>query len=625
VLALAGCVAGSAGSFGAGPTPEGLSEQALRFAPRIALVIGNGAYSKWDPLKLSSNDATAMAATLRDAGFQLVGNEAHINVGVAAFHQLVQEMVANVRSHSGAIVVVYFSGHGFAYQGRNLLVPVDASRASFAAAAETSVELSEITQELSDTGASLSMLFLDACRDELGAEAGFADVSPPPRTFIGFGTYFGTSSHEGEGDTYSEYTGSLFDALRSHWSTIGDMHVELASAVAVKTNFEQIPVYRAAPGIAESHANIALVDPESSYARINSQKGCTGAVAQADDIGTRCASLGTLNLLSPIVNEVTHFYPGGTGSVIFGRSGSPEEALSTCAQAYNAGVRDPATIRAYSLALIAAHGSQKLSNIPIKADALLVQAAENGDGTSEALLALVEDGVIQLGGASQDESLAREHILHMAEKGQSPLSVIIGAELISERTPVWPNANFFGLHRNPRLGYQIIVHSAEQNDPLALEMLWGHLTKALGYDESTNIRPYLRAALGHPPASGALTAFTLPDFSVGQTLYAMAMADAFLGQYGPVDLPIFVRLAIVSEPFFPKFIAWGKSGGYASLVGCALVGGIHIGPQREMVVMPRDVPMARRFFQMAIDAGRNDAGQYVDALNAGQTAPCASR
>jgi hypothetical protein len=603
-------------------------EQVLQFAPRIALVIGNGDYAKsWDQLRLSANDATAMAETLKEAGFQLVGDGAQFNVGVVRFQQLIDETAATARAHPGAIVSFYFSGHGFAYQGRNMLAPVDASRASIADAAATSIDVDDVARSLSGAGSTLTMLFLDACREAFDVTIGFADTTPLPGTFIGFGAYFGTAALEDESDKNSKYTAGLLKALHSHWDTLGDFHVGVASMVSANTNFEQIPVYRADPGIAASEAHIALVDPESNYARLSENDASSNLSQNSALLGARCASLGTMGILDSQLQDMRTVFPSGGITVQLGRA-SPPEALAACEDAYTAGARDPATVRAYGLALIAnAQNKAKdkaFADAIIKANALMVEAAENGDGTAETFLALIEAGVIKLGDAPQDLNFARQHILHAVEQGQTPISTIVGLQLISDRTPIWPNREFFGLDRDPATGFKIIVHAAREYDPFAVEILATHLTKELGYESPVNIREILRSALGHMPVFGAFGAFALPRMTIGETLYYLAMADALTGQFGPPDWLTFVQLAVVSEPSFQEVLTVSKSGVPATLVGCALVGGIQVGDDRHLLVISRDEVMAKQFFRMAIEMGGNEARDYSKALVSGEATPCAS-
>ena len=102
---------------------------ALRTAPRIALVIGNDHYASWPQLQLSGADARAMAQSLRTRGFELIGGGAQTDVSSGRFRELLGATEAAVRANPGAIVVVFFGGHGFADQGHNYLAPTDAPEA----------------------------------------------------------------------------------------------------------------------------------------------------------------------------------------------------------------------------------------------------------------------------------------------------------------------------------------------------------------------------------------------------------------------------------------------------------------------------------------------------------------
>ncbi|HVA81360.1 MAG TPA: caspase family protein, partial [Candidatus Binataceae bacterium] len=90
---------------------------ALRTAPRIALVVGNDHYKQWPSLRQPTADAGAMARSLYARGFELVGGGPQLDVSSDRFHQLLADTAAAVRANPGAIVVTYFSGHGFAANG----------------------------------------------------------------------------------------------------------------------------------------------------------------------------------------------------------------------------------------------------------------------------------------------------------------------------------------------------------------------------------------------------------------------------------------------------------------------------------------------------------------------------
>jgi Caspase domain len=87
---------------------------------RTALVIGNAAY-RAAPLRNAVNDATDMASTLRQLGFNVV--ELH-----DAGHQQMEEGVEQFTRQlgRGGMGLFYFSGHGVQVNGQNYLIPVDA-------------------------------------------------------------------------------------------------------------------------------------------------------------------------------------------------------------------------------------------------------------------------------------------------------------------------------------------------------------------------------------------------------------------------------------------------------------------------------------------------------------------
>ena len=88
---------------------------------RVALVIGNGAYQHTPALINPKNDAEDIAKTLRKLGFTTIVatdlDRAGMNDALDRFSRTV----------GGAeIALVYYSGHGMQFAGKNFLLPVDA-------------------------------------------------------------------------------------------------------------------------------------------------------------------------------------------------------------------------------------------------------------------------------------------------------------------------------------------------------------------------------------------------------------------------------------------------------------------------------------------------------------------
>jgi uncharacterized caspase-like protein len=88
---------------------------------RVALVMGNSAYQHTAPLKNPSNDATDMAAQLRQLGFDVIDGT---DLSKAEMEQRIRAFADKL---NGADVGLFFyAGHGLQIDGRNFLAPVDA-------------------------------------------------------------------------------------------------------------------------------------------------------------------------------------------------------------------------------------------------------------------------------------------------------------------------------------------------------------------------------------------------------------------------------------------------------------------------------------------------------------------
>ena len=90
---------------------------------RVALIIGNSAYQNVTALPNPTNDAAAMTATLKGAGFDVIDTRRDLKAN---------EMRRALRDFSDTardadVAVVYYAGHGIEIDGTNYLVPVDAS------------------------------------------------------------------------------------------------------------------------------------------------------------------------------------------------------------------------------------------------------------------------------------------------------------------------------------------------------------------------------------------------------------------------------------------------------------------------------------------------------------------
>src|SRR5712672_765810 len=127
---------------------------------RIAFVVGNGAYKNVAALPNPPIDAKAMAAALRNVGFDVVEGSNLTR------DKMTEKLLDFGKKAEGADVALFFyAGHGIAVNGSNYLLPVDADLKS-----EMDVKLGaainvDLTLEQTMGDAKVKLVFLDACRD----------------------------------------------------------------------------------------------------------------------------------------------------------------------------------------------------------------------------------------------------------------------------------------------------------------------------------------------------------------------------------------------------------------------------------------------------------------------------
>jgi Caspase domain len=183
---------------------------------RVALVIGNAKYQHADTLANTLNDANAMAALFKRAGFDVV--DLRRDIGVVEFKRAVREFLS--ASANADIAVVYYSGHGMEVGGVNYLIPVDAKLASAFDVDDETVPLDRIILA-TQSAKKLSLIILDACRENpfLRAEGSLPVtrslasrlISVEPNsadTLIAYAAKAGSLSYDGAGPN-SPFTTAL--------------------------------------------------------------------------------------------------------------------------------------------------------------------------------------------------------------------------------------------------------------------------------------------------------------------------------------------------------------------------------------------------------------------------------
>ena len=140
-------------------SPTDVSHHALQSA-RLALVIGNSSYPDADvPLAQASNDARALASTLRKDAFDVDLIQEATGEDMA---RAIARLKAKVRPDS--TVMVYFAGFGVQSGGESYAIPVDAKIWREDDVRREGVSIDRLLSELKNSGTHIRLAVIDASR-----------------------------------------------------------------------------------------------------------------------------------------------------------------------------------------------------------------------------------------------------------------------------------------------------------------------------------------------------------------------------------------------------------------------------------------------------------------------------
>jgi len=208
-------------------------------ARKIALVIGNASYPS-ARLKNPVNDANALAARLREAGFDVVlktdANQKEMSRAINQFGE---------RIKLGGTALFYYAGHGIQVRGKNFLIPVDADIGSEAGVRGESVDLDQVLDQLGT--ANVGLVILDACRNNpfetrfrRSGGAGLAQVDAPTGTLLAYATAPGKTASDGNGGN-GLYTSALLKAMSVPGLKIEDVFKQVRNEVIRASENQQTP------------------------------------------------------------------------------------------------------------------------------------------------------------------------------------------------------------------------------------------------------------------------------------------------------------------------------------------------------------------------------------------------
>ncbi|WP_165492650.1 caspase family protein, partial [Lichenihabitans psoromatis] len=211
--------------------------------PRLALVIGDGAYAR-SALPTAANDAGLVAQTLTAAGFDVTGAR---DLGSDDIRRSFRDFLTKAGAAGpNAIVFVYLSGYALQFDGDNYYVPVDATLARETDIPIQSLRLADFTRALAALPLRARVVVLDAAYQNPAIPAsehvapGLSLVDAEQGSLIAFNAAPGTVAPNPKG-TYGVYGQALAEMMRSGGVPVDEVFDRVRLRVNQTTKGAQVP------------------------------------------------------------------------------------------------------------------------------------------------------------------------------------------------------------------------------------------------------------------------------------------------------------------------------------------------------------------------------------------------
>ncbi|MEL6181785.1 MAG: caspase family protein, partial [Myxococcota bacterium] len=216
---------------------------AMQHEPRLALVIGNGAYAQ-GALSNPKHDAQLMARTLRRLGFTVMS---YTDLDQRRLRRAIRDFGERLRKQNSGVGLFYYAGHGAQVEGRNYLIPTDARITTATDIPIDGVDVATVLVRMDEAQTRMNIVILDACRTNpfrsntrTVNDAGLASIDAPRGTMLAYATAPGHVALDGAG-TYGTYTAALAQEMVRPGLEIAYLFRAVRTQVRQQTDGAQIP------------------------------------------------------------------------------------------------------------------------------------------------------------------------------------------------------------------------------------------------------------------------------------------------------------------------------------------------------------------------------------------------
>ena len=226
-------------------------------ARNLALVIGNDDYSNVAKLRTATGDARAVGDQFEKMGFVV---RRALNVDQRAMSRALTAFDADLQP--GDRAVFFYAGHGFEISGANYLLPTDVPSAQsnqLDLVRDAAFPVERVIDGIRDRGVGVTVLILDACRDNpfaqpgtrsVAATGGLARVDAPEGVFVLMSAGAKQEALDRLSDSDDEKNSVFTRTFLREVAKPGRTLVEIAKAtqvgvrnLAASVGYEQTPAY----------------------------------------------------------------------------------------------------------------------------------------------------------------------------------------------------------------------------------------------------------------------------------------------------------------------------------------------------------------------------------------------
>jgi uncharacterized caspase-like protein len=348
---------------------------------RVALVLGNSAYQNVARLPNPVNDGAVIAATLKNAGFDVV-EERH-DLPAAETRRTLRDFAD--RARDADIAVVYYAGHGIEVDGTNYLIPVDAKLERDTDVYDEAFSLDRVLLAI-EPAKQLRLVILDACRDNPFAKTmkrtvasraigqGLAKIEPTsPNMLIAYSAKAGSTALDGDAKN-SPFTMALAKHLTTPGLDVRRAFGFVRDEVLKTTSYRQEPfVYGSLGG-----EDVPLVPVKATASPASPQADIRRDYELAQQIGNKAA-----------LNAFLAQYPDGFYAEL-----ARSQLAKIAAEEARVAATEKARLAEQERARLAAEGAQKAQQAKAEADAKAAEqariAAEKAQQAAQEQLAAAE-------------------------------------------------------------------------------------------------------------------------------------------------------------------------------------------------------------------------------------------